>query len=161
MIVLLRSVTMQFRRLFWHISYYKVRQSNFITKCDRLLLQSVSGITKCDRLITKCARYYKVWQTLLQSVSGITKCDSYYKVRCNTSIYSIEISSPSHIGIINMSVKDRIIDSFQCVDTDKVPNLKKESICSVQFYCNIRNMVFPVQIFKIFNMSRYLTESVG
>ena len=69
MIVLLQSVTIQFRRLFWHISYYKVRQSNFITKCDRLFLQSASGITKCDRL-------------LLQSASGITKCDRlYYKVR--------------------------------------------------------------------------------
>ena len=83
MIILLQTVTMQFRRLFWHISYYKVRQSNFITKCDRLLLQSVSGITKCDRLllqsasgITKCDRL------LLQSGSGITKCDKlYYKVR--------------------------------------------------------------------------------
>ena len=60
---------MQFRRLFWHISYHKVRQSNFIKKCDKLLLQSASGITRCDRLS-------------LQSVSGITKCDSlYYKVR--------------------------------------------------------------------------------
>ena len=48
MIILLQSVTIQFRRLFWHSSYYKVRQSNFITKCDRLLLQSASGITKCD-----------------------------------------------------------------------------------------------------------------
>ena len=53
MIILLQSVTMQFRRLFRHISSYKVRQSNFITKCDRLLLQSASGITKCDG-------YYKV-----------------------------------------------------------------------------------------------------
>ena len=41
-----------------------------ITKCDRLLLQSASGITKCDQL-------------LLQSASGIIKCDSYYKVRRN------------------------------------------------------------------------------
>ena len=57
---------MQFPRLFWHISYYKVRQSNFITKCYRLLLQSASGITKCDRL------YYKVRQ-VLQSVTVITK----------------------------------------------------------------------------------------
>ena len=48
-------------------SYYKV-----ITKCDRLLLQSASGITKCGRL-------------LLQSVPGITKCDSYYNVRRNTT----------------------------------------------------------------------------
>ena len=69
MIILLQSVTIQFRRLFWHISYCKVCQSSFITKCERLLLQSASGITKCDRL-------------LLQSTSGITKCDRlYYKVR--------------------------------------------------------------------------------
>ena len=68
MIILLQSVTIQFRRHFWHILYYKVRQSNFITKCDRLLLQSASGITKCDRL------YYKVRQ-VLQSVTVITKWD--------------------------------------------------------------------------------------
>ena len=69
MIILLQSVTTQFRMLFCDVSYCKVQQSNFITKCDRLLLQSASGITKCDRL-------------LLQSASGITKCDRlYYKVR--------------------------------------------------------------------------------
>ena len=68
MIILLQSVTIQRRRLFWHISYYKVRQSNFITKCDRLLLQSASGITKCNRL------YYNVRQ-VLQSVTVITKWD--------------------------------------------------------------------------------------
>ena len=86
MIILLQNVTMQFRRLFWHISYYKVRQSNFITKCDRLLLQSASGITKCDRLllqsapgITKCDRL------LLQSASYILKCYSYHKVRRNNA----------------------------------------------------------------------------
>ena len=59
---------MQFRRLFWDISYYKVRQSNFIKKCHRLLLQSASGITKYDRL------YYKVRQ-VLQSMAVITKWD--------------------------------------------------------------------------------------
>ena len=53
MIILLQSVTMQFRRLFRHISSYKMRQSNFITKCDRLLLQSASVVTNCDS-------YYKV-----------------------------------------------------------------------------------------------------
>ena len=60
---------------------YFVLQSDFITKCNSLLLQSASGITKCDRLllqsasgITKCDRlYYKVRQTLLQSVTVITK----------------------------------------------------------------------------------------
>ena len=46
-----------------------MQQSNFITKCDKLLLQSASGITRYDRL-------------LLQSAQGITKCDGlYYKVR--------------------------------------------------------------------------------
>ena len=43
-IILLQSVTIQFRKLFWYILFYKVRQSKFITKCGR---------------------YYKVWQTLL------------------------------------------------------------------------------------------------
>ena len=46
-------MTTQFCMFFWHISYCKVQQNNFITKCDRLLLQSASGITKCDS-------YYKV-----------------------------------------------------------------------------------------------------
>ena len=79
-IILLQSVTMQFRRLFPNISYYKVRQNNFIKKCERLLFQSASCITKYDRLflqsapgITKCDRlYYKVRQ-VLQSVTVITK----------------------------------------------------------------------------------------
>ena len=61
MIILLQSVTAQFRRIFWHTSYRKVRQSNFITKCDRLLLQSVSSIAERDR------RHYKVHQ-LIQNV---------------------------------------------------------------------------------------------
>ena len=58
MIILLQSVITQFRKFFLHIFYFKMQKSNFITKCYRLLLQSVSGITNCD---------------------------SYYKVRCNTS----------------------------------------------------------------------------
>ena len=65
MIILLQGVTAQSRRLFWHISYYKVRQNNFSTKCGRLFLQSASSIEKCERL-------------LLQSVPGITKCDWLY-----------------------------------------------------------------------------------
>ena len=74
------------------------------------------------------------------------------------SIYSIEILSPNHIGIINMS--QRLHNSFQYVIIDKIPDLKKESICSIQFCCNIRNMVFPVQNLSIL-MPNYLTESVG
>ena len=64
-------------------SYYKV-----ITKCDRSLLQSVSGITKCGRLLLKIASgITKCDMLLLQSVSGITKCDSYYKVRRNRGMF--------------------------------------------------------------------------
>ena len=53
MIIFLQSVTTQFRKFFKHISYCKNQQSYFITKCDRLLLQSASSITKCNI-------YYKV-----------------------------------------------------------------------------------------------------
>ena len=71
MIILLKSVTTQFRRLF---SQFR------IAKCNKvILLQSVTEV------------YYKVCQVLqsvtdfkLQSSSGITKCDIYYKVRSNT-----------------------------------------------------------------------------
>ena len=85
MIILLQSVTIQLRRLFWHISYYKVRHSNFITNCDRLLLQKCVRYYKVwQTVIAKCISYYTVWQTLLQSASGITKCGSYNKVRRNT-----------------------------------------------------------------------------
>ena len=62
MIILLQSVTIQFHRLFLHISYYKVRQS-------------ASSITKCDRL------YYKVHQ-VLQSATVITKWDVTKDVIC-------------------------------------------------------------------------------
>ena len=91
--------------------YYKVRQvllqsatAFFITKCDGLLLQSATAfllqsataflLQSVTSVITKCDRYYKVWQfyykvrqvlqsvtILLQSATGITKCDEYYKVR--------------------------------------------------------------------------------
>ena len=79
MIILLQDVTTQFRKFLWHIPYFKKQQSNFITKCDRLLLESAPGITKCDRLllqsapdITKCDRNYQKVRQVLQSVTVIT-----------------------------------------------------------------------------------------
>ena len=101
-IILLQGVTMQFRRLFWHISNYKVRQSNFITKCDRLLLQSESGITKCERL-------------LLQSALGITKCDSYYKVVYPSAHFSMSVK-------INFSCNRRNWKSW-CLDKVEIEHL--------------------------------------
>ena len=77
-------MTIKFHWLFWNISYYKVRQSNFITKSEGLLCK----VRQVLQSVTDC--YYKVLQvlqsvkTLLQSASGITKCDSYYKIRRNT-----------------------------------------------------------------------------
>ena len=66
MVIFLQSLAIHFCRFFDIFRYYKVRQSNFITKYNRLLLQNVSGITKCDRL------YYKVHQ-ILQNLTVITK----------------------------------------------------------------------------------------
>ena len=56
----------------------------FITKCDGLLLQSATAflLQSATSVITKCDRYYKVWQfyykvrQVLQSATIITKCDS-------------------------------------------------------------------------------------
>ena len=73
------------------------------------------------------------------------------------SIYSMKILSSNQIGIINMSVKDCIIDSFQWVDIDKIPDLRNESIYSIQFCCNIRNMMFPFLKCSSILMPRYLT----
>ena len=42
-----------------------LRSVSGITKCGRLLLQSVLGLSKCDR------------QNFLQYKSGVTTCDSY------------------------------------------------------------------------------------
>ena len=41
---------LNFVGFFGLISYHNKWQGNFITKFDRLLLQSASGITKCERL---------------------------------------------------------------------------------------------------------------
>ena len=61
MIILLQSVAIQFRRLFWHTSYYKVGQI--------ILLQSVTHF------------YYNVCQILQSMTDFITKRVRYYKVR--------------------------------------------------------------------------------
>ena len=60
-------------------SYCKVRQKEFITKCDKNLLQSASGATKCDK-------------KLLRSVSGITKNDKNYYKKCQI-LQSVTITS--------------------------------------------------------------------
>ena len=73
------------------------------------------------------------------------------------SIYSMKTLSSNQIGIINMSVKDCIIDSFQWVDIDKISDLRNESICSIQFCYNIRNMMFPFLKCSSILMPRYLT----
>ena len=77
-----------------------MRLKKFITKCDRGLLQSASGITKYGRrllqsasgiakfdrnLLQSVSSTTKCDSLLLQSASGITKCDIYYKVRRKTS----------------------------------------------------------------------------
>ena len=82
-IILLQSVTTQFLGFFWHISYYKVGQSNFLTKCGNFYYKVHHVLQSLSDFDAKCFRYYKVWQTLSQRASGITKCGRYYKVRRN------------------------------------------------------------------------------
>ena len=61
MIILLQSVTIQFRRLFFDIFR--------ITKCGKVVL--LQSVTDC---------YYKVRQVLQSVTDFITKCVRYYKV---------------------------------------------------------------------------------
>ena len=61
MIILLQSVTTQFRRIFFYI--FRISKSNRV-----ILLQSVTGC------------YYKVRQILQSVTDYITKCVKYHKV---------------------------------------------------------------------------------
>ena len=91
----------------------------FVTKCDRGLLQSASGITKCDRLllqsasgITKCDRL------LLQSASGITKCDSYYKVRRSKYLQNqLKLLTESNKGRYYLRISKKLIDPMTSAKT--------------------------------------------
>ena len=76
MIILLQSVTMQFSRLFSHISYDKVRQV--------ILLQSVADCYYKVHQVLQSVTDCKVRQILQSVADFITKCDSYYKLRRNT-----------------------------------------------------------------------------
>ena len=56
--------------------YYKVRQLFLLQSATAFLLQSATSvITKCDRYYKVWQFYYKVWQ-VLQSATITTKCDS-------------------------------------------------------------------------------------
>ena len=48
----------------------------WVTKCGNsgLLIVLGVGLQSVAKWITKCVRFYKVWQGGLQSASGITKC---------------------------------------------------------------------------------------
>ena len=87
-------------QVFWHIPYCKVQKSNFITKCVRYykvwqisLLQSAPGITKFDRL------YYKVRQ-VLQSAIVTTKCVRYYKVLYSSGFVSVVKKEIQLLGVV-------------------------------------------------------------
>ena len=65
MIILFQSVTTQCRRLFWHISYFKVRYKV-------ILLWSMTG---CYKSIIKCSILYYRRVRKLNSVTVVTKWD--------------------------------------------------------------------------------------
>ena len=60
------------------------RFTNFkiiMAKCDKKLLQGVTGITKWDNLSQSVTSIVKSDKMLLQSVTGIAKYGNYYEVR--------------------------------------------------------------------------------
>ena len=92
---------------------YKRRQKTvikklFITKCNRSLLQSASGITKCGRmLLQSVSGTAKRCRLLLQNASGITKCGS-----CER--YEISLRIQSKCGKIGIRISPNT-DSFHAV----------------------------------------------
>ena len=63
--------------------------SYFITKCDRSLLQDVSGFSLQNAtVITNCDSF-------------ITKCDSYYKLRRLLQIATIQLHLPYQLSNLN------------------------------------------------------------
>ena len=66
---------------------------------QKKLLRSVKGITKSgshckmrQKIITKCYKYYKLWQEVIKSVTSMAKCDNCYRVSRDT-VSSRKISS--------------------------------------------------------------------
>lgn len=45
-----------------------------------------------QKIITKCYKYYKLWQEVIKSVTGMAKCDNCYRVSRDT-VSSRKISS--------------------------------------------------------------------
>ena len=142
MIILLQNATIQFRRLSWRILYCKLRQSNFIANCDRLLLQNVSGITKCDRqLLQNVSGIIKCNRLLLQSASGISKCDRlYHKVR--QVLQSVTVITKRDVTLSNAAKLDsgsrfvRTAYLFSC-STERSLFLKGTSNFFSTFYCSL------------------------
>ena len=84
------------------------QKTTVITKRDRSLLQSASGITKCGRmLLQSVSSISKRDRLLLQSASGTTKCDS-----CER--YEISLRIQSECGKIGTRITPNT-DSFHAV----------------------------------------------
>ena len=90
MIILLQSVTNQFRRLL-------LLQS--VTSCCCKVRQVLQSVTDCHYKVRQ--KYYKKRQTLLQSASGIRKCNSCYKAKHNkvSSRHCILASELNHTNL--------------------------------------------------------------
>ena len=127
MIILLQSVTTQFRRLFSHISYCKKEQNSFIKKCDRLLLQSASGITECDS-------YHKVIRNMMIKIRKVCVC-VYMLVRVRELFYrkvSVDIAFANNQRKKSQPVKLL----FKEINFNSVSPKKKKEICNSLFLKN-------------------------
>ena len=69
------------------------------------------------------------------------------------SIYCIQISSPNHIGIINMWVKDCIIDSFNVLTLTKFQILKRRAFA-------LFNFIAISETFSISNFHQFQCQDI-
>ena len=78
----------QFCRLFWHISYCKKQQSNFIAKCDRLLLQSASV---WQVVITKFDTFCLILEWMINVIFCAKRDQPYWNVRWNSWLHAFNL----------------------------------------------------------------------
>ena len=119
--------------------YYKVRQV-LLQSATAFLLQSATSV------ITKCNRYYKVWQCyykvrqVLQSGTIITKCDS---TDCSQSM---RIAVANTLPVIGSNCRSVWVFSF-CIQKIQISNVR----FNVRTVCLKRIIVPFIPIFPVRN----------
>ena len=124
-------MTIQFCRIIWHIPYYKVRQSSFITKCDRLLLQSASGIINCNS-------YYKVRRDSIPLIKAYFFC-SVLQIKISV----LNLNDGFSISFVDFAIYRKFPANNYLLKFNKRINKKR---CEI-YYKRLQHWCFPVGIF--------------